>query len=135
MILEESLAGSPLVQIVWQRLQHTVYSTHETTRTTAPEKSAGVLYCERGREVISKNTYRSLGTYQVRGLGLRYSTKERVVIIREDSFLCVIHEDKRQRGSNRSSEGVTCTCSSWENGRVWLVTQWVICKVNDGLTG
>ena len=52
------------------------------------EKSAGVLYCEKGRDVVRKNTYGSLGMYQVRGLGLPYSTKESVVVITEDSFLC-----------------------------------------------
>ena len=29
------------------------------------EKSAGVLYCEKGREIVSKNTCGSLGMYQV----------------------------------------------------------------------
>ena len=29
------------------------------------EKNAAVLYCEKGREVVSKNTYESLGIYQV----------------------------------------------------------------------
>ena len=57
----------------------------------------------------------------MRGLGLLYSTKESVVVIREDVFLCAIKEGKRLICSNKGFEGVTCTCGGGENARVWLV--------------
>ena len=31
------------------------------------EKSAGVLYCEKEREIVSRNTYGSLGIYEAWG--------------------------------------------------------------------
>ena len=33
----------------------------------ATEKSAGVIYCAKGREVVSRNTYGSLGIYEAWG--------------------------------------------------------------------
>ena len=79
----------------------------------------------KGREVVSKNTDVRISRHTP---GTRFEAwiycciaQRKAQLSGEDSFLCATQERERQVCSNKSCEGVTCTCSGGENTRVRLV--------------
>ena len=73
-------------------------------------------------------------------LGLLYSTRERIVVSREDfalttQFSVCNREGERQICPNKSREGVACTYSGGENVTVWLVDTVLMSKVTEESSG
>ena len=112
-ILAPSMISYHITRLRWKRQLR----KKEPCSSNCSGKECWGTILRKGKRSSSKNTYGSVGKYQVWGLGLLYSAKESVVI-REYGFLCAIQEGKRQILSNKSCEGWTCTCSGEENARV-----------------